>query len=146
MKVQKSIDLAASPEKVWPFLIEPNNILQWYIPLQRFEYTTSQYACEGAPLYFEEKVAGRLMKLNCLVTECVENNKFAFKMTSGNMMKSYEEKWTVETTPSGSTFTFMEQGELPYGFIGRVMEQFAQRMSASTIDRMLVKLKSLVEV
>ena len=85
------------------------------------------------------------MKLNCIVTECIEHERFAFKMTSGSMMKSYEERWAVETTPSGSKFTFMEQGELPYGFIGRVIEPLAQRMSGSTIEKMLVKLKSLVE-
>ena len=145
IKVQKSIDIAAPPEKIWPFLIEPKKVLQWYIPLQRFEYLSDQRGSEGAPLYFEEKVAGRLMKLNCIVTDCKEHERFAFKMTSGSMMKSYKERWAVEKTPSGSKFTFTEQGELPYGFIGRVIEPLAQRMSGSTIEKMLVKLKSLVE-
>ena len=85
------------------------------------------------------------MKLNCVVTEYVENEKFAFKMTSGNMMKSYEERWTVEVTPSGSHFTFMEQGELPYGIIGRIIGPLAQRSSAAIVEKMLAKLKSLAE-
>ena len=99
----------------------------------------------GAPFYFEERVAGRLMKLNCVVTEWVENERFAFRMTSGNMMKSYEERWTAEATPSGSRFTFMEQGELSLGIIGRIMGPLAQRSSGATIEKMLTKLKSLVE-
>ena len=85
------------------------------------------------------------MKLDCIVTECVENERFAFKMTSGSMMKSYEERWTVETASSGSRFTFIEQGELPYGFIGKIIEPLAQSMSGSVIKKMLAKLKSLVE-
>ena len=146
MKVQRSIDIAAPPQKIWPFLTEPEKILEWYTLLQKFGYTGEQRHKVGAPFYFEEKVATGLMKLNCVVTEYVENEKFAFKMTSGNMMKSYEERWTVEVTPSGSHFTFMEQGELPYGIIGRIIGPLAQRSSAAIIEKMLAKLKSLAEV
>ena len=146
MRVEKSVEVAAPPEKIWSFLIEPKKVLQWYIPLQKFEYSSDQSGNAGASLYFEEKVAGRLMKLNCVVTECIENKRFAFKMTSGSMMKSYEEKWTIENITPGCRFTFVEHGELPYGIVGKFIEPFVQRMSGSTIDKMLSKLKSLVEV
>jgi hypothetical protein len=53
------------------------------------------------------------MKLNCGVTGWIENERLAFRMTSGNMLKSYEERWILEATLSVSRFTFMEQGELP---------------------------------
>ena len=66
-------------------------------------------------------------------------------MTSGNMMKSYQERWTVEATAIGSRFTFMEKGELGLGIIGKIIGPLAERSSAATIDKMLVKLKSLVE-
>jgi len=145
MKVQRSIEIVAPPEEIWPFLTDPEKILEWYIPLQKFEYTGEQRSGPGAPLYFEEKVAGRTMKLNCVVTEWVENKRFAFRMTSGNMMKSYEESWILEDIPSGIRFTFMEQGELPYGIIGRLVGPVAQLMSAATVGRMLVKLKRLAE-
>jgi len=29
MKVQRSIDITAPPEKIWPFLVEPNKVLKW---------------------------------------------------------------------------------------------------------------------
>ncbi len=38
MKVQRSIEIAATPEKIWSFLVEPEKILRWCItllPLQR---------------------------------------------------------------------------------------------------------------
>lgn len=145
MKVEKSVEIAAIPEKVWPFLIEPEKVLQWYLPLKKFEYIGKKHCTEGASLYFEEKVAGRLMKLSCIVTECIENKRFAFKMTSGTMMKSYQESWYLEATKSGSRFTFIEQGELPYGFFSRIIEPLAQIMSGSMIKKMLAKIKSLAE-
>lgn len=145
MRVQRSIEIAAPPEKIWPFLVEPEKILKWYIPLQKFEYTSEQRGGVGTPFYVEEKAAGRLMKLNFAVTEWVENEKLAFSMTSGNFAKGVEHRWIVEATPSGSRFTFMIQIELPYGIIGKILGLFAQRSEESTIREMLVKLKSLVE-
>ncbi len=144
MQVQRSVEIVAPPEKIWPFLAEPQRILEWYIPLQKFEYTGDQSHKVGAPFYFEEKVPTGTMKLNCEVTECVENESFAFKMTSGNMMKSYGERWSLEAMPLGSRFTFTEQGELP-GIFGRLIGPIAERGSAGTIEKMLAKLKSLAE-
>lgn len=145
MKVQRSINIAAPPEKVWPFVAEPEAILEWYMPLQKFEYTSDQRNEVGAPIHFEEKVGGRVLNLDCVVTEWAENEAFAFKMTAGNMMKSYQERWSLESTSSGSRFTFLEQGEMPYGVFGKILDPLAERSSASTVEKMLQKLKSLAE-
>jgi len=145
MKVVKSIEISAPPERIWPFMVEPEKILQWYYPLQEFKYTSKQHGGHDTRLYLEEKVAGRVMKLNCEVTGWAVNQRVAFRMTSGNIMKSYEERWTVDPTPSGSRFTFMEQGKLPFGLIGQIMGLFAQRGSAATVGKMLSRLKGLAE-
>jgi uncharacterized protein YndB with AHSA1/START domain len=145
MKVQKSVEIAAPPKKIWSFMTEPEKVLQWYIPLQKFEYTTDKRNTVGAPLYYEEKTALGLIKFNCVVTEWVEKEKFAFKMNSGNMMKTYEEMWAVEPTPAGSKFTCLVQGELPLGIIGKLLNPFAERGTGSTVEKMLAKLKNLAE-
>lgn len=144
MKVAKSIEIATPPEKVWPFLAEPEKVLEWYLPLQRFEYSGEQRGV-GAPLRFEEKTTGQLMKLDCVVTESVENERFAFRMVSGNMMKSYEERWALEAAPSGTRFNYLFQGEMPFGILGKIISPLAQRSSAATAGKMLAKLKSLAE-
>ena len=146
MRVERSVGIAAPPEKIWPFLVEPEKILKWCITLEKFQYTSEQRNGVGTPFYFEEKATGgRLMKLNFAVTEWVENEKLAFTKTSGNMVKGYEQRWTVEATPSGSRFTFMEQVELPYGIIGKILGLFARSSSEAHVKEMLVKLKSLAE-
>jgi uncharacterized protein YndB with AHSA1/START domain len=145
MKVHKSIEIAAPPEKIWPFLVEPEKILQWCITFIKFEYTSEQHSGVGTTFYLEEKAGGPLMKLHFRITEWVENKKVAFSMTSGNFVKGYEQNWSVETTPSGSRFTFMEEIKLPYGIIGKIMGLFAQRGSQATVGKMLPKLKSLAE-
>jgi len=85
------------------------------------------------------------MKLNFRITEWVENERVAFSMISGTFVKGYEQSWTVEATPSGSRFTFIEEVKLPYGIIGNIMGMFGQRGSEATVGKMLPKLKSLAE-
>jgi len=145
MKVRKSIEIKAPPEKIWPFLIEPDKIQEWCTTFIKFEYTSEQRSGVGATFYLEEKAGGPLMKLNFRITEWLKNERVAFSMTSGNFVKGYEQSWTVETIPMGSRFTFMEEVKLPYGIIGRIMGLFVQRGSEATVGKMLHKLKSLAE-
>jgi len=146
MKVQRSIEIAAPPEKIWHFLVEPEKILQWCITFEKFEYTGEQRSGVGTPFYIEEKAGPMpLMKLNFAATEWEENKRLAFSMTSGTGVKGYEQRWTVEAIPSGSRFTFAEEVELPYGIIGKVIGLVGQCSSGATVKKMLAKLKSLAE-
>jgi len=145
MRVQRSIEIAALPDRIWPFLIEPEKILKWCITLQKFEYTSEQRRGVGTTIYFEEKAGGPLMKLNFTVTEWVDNERLTFNMTSGNFAKGYEQRWTLEATPSGSRFTFMEDFKLPYGIVGKILGLFARFGSQANVKKMLTKLKSLAE-
>ena len=40
MKVQWSVDIAALPEKIWPFLLDPEKILEWVITFKKFDYNS----------------------------------------------------------------------------------------------------------
>ncbi len=145
MKVQRSIDIVAPPEKIWPFLVKPGRIIKWCITFKKFEYTSERRSGVGTTFYVEEKAGGPLMKLKFEVTEWVENERLAFKMTSGTGVKSYEQRWGVSATQSGSIFTFMEQIELPLGFIGKLIGRFVQRSSEAHVKQMLAKLKNSAE-
>jgi uncharacterized protein YndB with AHSA1/START domain len=144
MKIQGSINVAAPPEKVWPFLVEPERILKWYTLLQRFEYTSEQHSGVGTTFYMEEKAAVS-MKLSFVMTEWVENAKLAFRMTSGNFVKGYEQAWTLEPTPSGSRFTLTEEVTMPYGPLGRVLGAFGRSSSEGHVKEILAKLKAQAE-
>ncbi|MFC1870214.1 SRPBCC family protein [Chloroflexota bacterium] len=145
MRVQGAIEIVAPPEKIWPFLVEPEKILQWCVTLEKFEYTGEQRGGVGTTFYFEERAAERLLKLNFVVMEWEENERLTFSKTSGDFLKIYEQRWALMATPYGSRFIFMEQVELPYGIIGKIIGLFARRRSEATVEEMLVKLKSLSE-
>lgn len=79
------------------------------------------------------------------VTEWKENEILAIKMVSGGNYKSYEQRFSVEPTPSGSRVSFMEEIILPFGVIGKLIGAIAQGMSNATVDKIFAKLKVLTE-
>jgi uncharacterized protein YndB with AHSA1/START domain len=145
MKAQKTIEIMVSPEKIWPFLVEPEKVLQWCITYKKFEYTTAARSGVGAPLYIEEQAGGGLTKMQFEITEWVENERLGLQMVSGASYKSYVQHLTLAPISTGSRFTFMEEIVLPYGVIGKLIGLIAERMSVATLDKMLVKLKALAE-
>jgi hypothetical protein len=144
MKIQKSIEISAQPEKIWPFLIESEKFLKWY-PANKLECKGNRLSGTGDPFYLEEKGPIGMMKFDYEVTECVENEKLAFKMKSGNFAKSDIQSCTLESTPSGCRFTFIEDFEFPYGIIGKLLGLVGRSSLQSHVREMQNKLKILAE-
>ena len=145
MRVERSIEIAAPPEKIWPFLVEPEKIMQWFTLLRKFEYTGEQKSGVGTPFYYEEKSGPQLMKLHYVVTEWVENGRLAFVMTSGPAKRD-DQIWSIEATPSGSRFTLTEDYEMSWGVVGKLMEKlFVGRIIGKHLEEILANLKNLAE-
>jgi len=145
MKIQNSIEIAVQPEEVWPFLVVPESIMKWCITFKKCEYAAEQHSGEGMSFYVEEKAGGPLLKLSFIVTEWIENRKVTLKMTSGNFVKGYEQRLTIETIPSGCRLTYMEDIKFPYGIIGKLLGFVARSTSEAHLKEMLAKLKRLAE-
>jgi len=145
MKLCRSIIIKATGEKIWPFLVDPEKIIKWCTPINIIRPTSQQNSGLRATFYFEEKTGGRMMKLHFIVTEWVLHRSVAFKMTSGNVVKSYEQRYTIETVPSGSRCTCFEDVTLPYGILGRFAGLFRRFTSNGLLDNMLLNLKDAVE-
>jgi uncharacterized protein YndB with AHSA1/START domain len=145
MRVQKSIETNVPANKVWPFFVEPEKIMQWCITFKKFEYTSDQHSGVGTPLYIEEQAGGPLMKMRFEIAEWKENEMVTLRMVSGPMMKSYEQFWKIEATPSGSRISIGEDIEFSLGILGKLLDSIEARASEGTIEKMLEKLKNSVE-
>ena len=145
MKIQRSIEIAAPPENIWPYLVEPEKIMQWFTLLRKFEYTSKQCSGVGATFYYEEKSGPMLMKFNFRITEWVENKRLAFVMTSGSLKRD-DVIWRIESIPNGSICTINEDVEMPWGFIGKVLDSlFVAKSVGKHVEEMQLNLRNLTE-
>jgi uncharacterized protein YndB with AHSA1/START domain len=144
MQMTMSVDIDAPPEKVWPFLVEPDKAMQWYTMLKKFEYTSDETGLDST-FYWEEEVRGKIYSNHFRTTEWVEHRVFAFEMTEGNFFKSYTERWEIVPTSTGCKFSFNDSLEFPYGLWGKVMGFFGERMAKKSSEMILQNMKRLAE-
>ena len=145
MKVEKSIKISATPEKIWPFLVEPEKILMWFDSFKKCEYANEKRSGAGIAYYIEEKVPGPLRKINFIATKWNENENLILEMTSGKNVNSYEIRWDLKGTQSGTTFHFVEEVGMPFGVIGKLLGVLGQGTADKMVEGMLVKLQKLSE-
>ena len=145
MKICRSIVIKADPEKIWPFLVEPEYILKWCFTLESFEYMSSQKGGKGSTFRFVDKGAVHKVEVNCVIREWIENRVISFEMISGTYFKSYEGTWLIKYEEGRSTFCFEEKTKMPYGIIGKLAGIFSERRASAVVDDMLKKLKHYVE-
>ena len=145
MKAQESIILNVAPEKVWPYLFEPEKVMLWSSTYQKYEIVGEPHGGLGSRIYIEEKAGGPLMKYTFETTGWEENKKLTMRMISGSGVKAYQQTLQLDKVEAGCQFSFMEEVELPMGLLGKIIGFLGEGMSHSTLRKMLKKLKSLVE-
>lgn len=145
MDVHRSIDIAVPPERVWPLLVEPDQVMRWFVGLNEFRYLDEGRRGPGTHVHMEEKAVGPVLKENFEITEWVENRRLHFHMTSGSGVKADEQVWSLDPLADGCRFTFDEHVELPYGPLGRALGAVGQRSLRSHVAEMLARLKQVAE-
>ncbi len=147
MKIQKSIEIATPADKIWPHLIEPASVMKWCRHVERIIlHSNERNHGLGGTFYLEERAMGRLLKLHFIVTEFEVNRRFAFKMISGDLVKGYEQKYTLEPHLYGTRLTCFEHVILPLGIMGKAAGLFRKPISEARVSKMLVNIKSMGEV
>jgi hypothetical protein len=146
MKIQRSISIDAPVGKVWPLLVEPENIMKWCSFAKKVRYTSKRNCGLGTTFYFEERAIGMLMKLHFVVDEWKLRESVSFQMTSGNFVRGYQQRYSLKPTSRGIHLTVSENIKLPYGILGRLAGLFRQSRSNSHLDNMLMQLKMASEI
>ena len=145
MRVEKAIKITAAPEKIWPYLVDPQKIPMWFDSFKKCECTSEKNTGVGTTYYVEEKVPGPLRKINFESTDWNDNQSLTLKMISGKNVSSYKIHWQLQKDKSGTKFYFTEEVGMPFGPIGKVLGLLGQNTADKMVENMLSKLKSLSE-
>jgi len=142
-RVEKSIEIKASPEKVWEML-SLDRLPEWDENYTNVEYTSKVNTPEdkyrvGSVAHATHKQGEWILD----VTESLENKRimYALKGKTALIVTSI-----LEPVENGTKFTLVGDYLVPWGFFGKFLENvFLRRQSEKSMETALEKLKSIIE-
>ena len=144
MKLEKSIDIKTSPEKLWPLLYKKENLMKWHPNVEEFDFIGDQRSGVGAKFYMVSKSDGRQIRSLCEITEWQENKTFTMSEIWG-MTKKFENRFTIEPTKDGCRLTIFWDTVMPYWIIGQIMLWMMSKQWVEMSEKMLENIKKLAE-
>jgi uncharacterized protein YndB with AHSA1/START domain len=145
VKVERSVDIAASPEAVYEIIMNPACLERWVTIHAALDDAPAGRLEQGSELTQRLQLAGRGFTVRWKV---VENRPARRVVWEGSGPMRSHAGVTYEFAPNsggGTRFTYTNEFALPGGPLGRVAGPVVKRVTAGELDRSLDRLRALVE-
>jgi len=144
-RIEKSIEIKASPEKVWGMLAL-DRLPEWNEEYGNVKYTSEVRDPEdkyrvGASSHTNIRGAGAI---DFEVTESFRNEKMTFRMI-GKRANNTVVTYILESVDKGTKFAYVMTFKLPWGILGTFLDKLGKGMLEKEAERSLGKLKSTME-
>ncbi len=143
VRIERSILINVSSEKVWSMVFW-DRVPEWMDQVKTVKYVSEYKDRIGATAHLSGQVGSIKAEFDAETTEWVENERFAWRTSSGTFTGF---GW-IALTPINSVTkaTFVMDYDLPYSFLGVPIDRLrVVRDLERGTDRALEKLKRLVE-
>ncbi len=141
--IRKSIDIAASPEKVFDRATDPSAQRDWITFIKEVEITSGDGKTEGTTDRRLFKLGPRTQALDEVWTEYDPPRSFAREVTSGLEM---EARMTFEPRTDGTYVEWIVDYRPPMGPLGILLDAlFMNRLFQNEIEESLESLKAQLE-
>ncbi|MFB0502346.1 MAG: SRPBCC family protein [Candidatus Bathyarchaeia archaeon] len=145
--MEKSIEIKASPEKVWEMLAL-DRLLEWVPGYERdlngVQYTSEVHTLEdklrvGATAHGIPKKKG---EYNFEIMESLKNQKMAYRLSGSlNVLVTS----ILEPVQQGTKFTYVYDYQMPWGILGKVVEKLLISQLKKESENSLENLRSILE-
>jgi uncharacterized protein YndB with AHSA1/START domain len=145
VKVERSIDIGATPERIYEVIMDPACLERWVTIHAALEHAPQGQLEQGSELTQRLQLAGRGFTVHWRV---IENRPARKVVWEGSGPLRSHAGVTYELTPDGdggTRFTYTNEFALPGGPLGRVAGPVVKRVTAGELDRSLQRLRLLVE-
>jgi len=143
-RAEGRIDIAAPAKVVWRWIVEPEKYLVWNTDFTEYTIVDATEEKVGTTLHMVGVKGGAAIRLDCVVTEYVEQERYSFRGTSKEGTE-IEGVFTLGPTAEGCRVSFEEELTLP-GIKGKIIEAlFLKKAKMKNIEESLQKLKEAVE-
>ena len=142
---ETSIEVKASPEKVWEMLAL-DRLPEWNEEYGDVKYTSEVRNPEdkygvGARSHTKMKGAG---EIDFEITESLKNEKMTFRML-GKRANNTVVTYVLESIDDGTRFVYVMTYELPWGILGKGLGKLVKGSLEKEGKKALEKLKSILE-
>jgi uncharacterized protein YndB with AHSA1/START domain len=144
-KLEREIDIQASPERVYDVLTDPRCLGEWVTIQEELEEAPEGDLEKGSTLRQRMKVAGRRFKLSWKVVEARRPSRVVWEGHGPLGTKATAVYELSGDGDGGCRFSYLNQYDLPGGVAGRIAGRAIVAASGSEADRSLDRLKTLVE-
>ena len=144
-RIEKSIEIRASPEKVWEMLAL-DRLPEWNEEYGDVKYTSEVHSPEdkyrvGASSHTNMKGAGAI---DFEITESLRNEKMTFRML-GKRANNTVVTYGLEPADEGTRFAYVMTFKLPWGVFGTLLDRLGRGWLGKEAEKSLEKLKSILE-
>lgn len=140
-KIERSIDIEAPPEKVWP-MVYWDKVPQWLDMIKTAEFTSKDKDRLGATAHVAGEIAGIKAQWDAETTEWTENQKFAWRTIAGTFTGFGS--MTLSPVEAGTKVTFLMDYDLPYSFLGKLVDKL--RVSKQMDKEFKIGMEKLKEI
>jgi uncharacterized protein YndB with AHSA1/START domain len=145
MKVERSIAIAATPERIYEVIMDPACLERWVTIHAALENAPSAPLKRGSELTQRLQLAGRGFTVHWKVVETDAARRVVWE-GKGPMRSHAGVTYELKPDGNGGTrFTYTNEFALPGGPLGRVAGPVVRRVTAGELDRSLNRLRAMVE-
>ncbi len=144
MKVERSIEIAATPQAVYDVVMDPRRLGDWVTVHKELVEAPEGVLDEGDELTQKLKVAGQAFKVHWKVEKAHAPRDVEWD-GRGPMGTKARVSYDLEPRGDGTCFNYINEYELPGGPLGKLGAKAFERTAAKEADKTLDKLKGLLE-
>ena len=145
-KVQRSVDFAAAPERIYPLIADPREWKRWSVWNRRDPAMAMQYsgASSGAGARWVWKSASE-GNGEMEFTSAVPDERIDYALTFPDMGMRSTGQLRLEPTGSGTRVTWTNEGDMGGNPVNRYFGLFMDRLVGPDFEAGLKNLKALVD-
>jgi carbon monoxide dehydrogenase subunit G len=144
MKVERTIEISAPPERVYDVVMDASRLEEWVTIHHHLEDAPNGPLRKGSKLTQSLRLAGKKFTVRWTVVENDPCTRVVWE-GRGPVASHARVVYEFEGNGAGTTFSYMNEYDLPGGALGRIAGRAVSRVTQKELEGSLQRLKSLVE-
>jgi len=144
MRVERTTEIGASPERVYDVVMDPSRLDDWVTIHDHLVEAPDGGLSEGAELTQCLRLAGRKFNVRWKVVEDDCPRRVVWQ-GQGPLHSHARVVYRFERNGDGTKFSYLNEYDLPGGALGKLAGRTLSRTAGRALDGSLERLKALLE-